>query len=92
MNKEQNTENKDLTATFGNTMLGEEVLNFRNDKKPEDFKLVVIKYRYRKNDGSHPKYEIGSAYYHKGWWVCFYNPYTFSDEYEVIGWADYHFA
>ncbi len=73
-------------------MLGEVKLNFTNKGKPEDLKIVVIQYRYRNSDKNSPKYELGSAYYHNGWWVNFYDPYSFSKDYEVLAWAEYNFT
>lgn len=73
-------------------LLGEVKLNFKNKGIPEEFKIVVIKYRYRNSDKNAPKYELGSAYYHNGWWVNFHNPCSFSENYEVLAWAEYNFT
>lgn len=87
-----NTQNKDLSRNDGNTMLGEVLLDFNKNTLPEEYKVVIIKYRYKKATENHPIYEIGSAYYYnKEWWVNFYNPHTFSKEYEVLGWDYYKY-
>lgn len=81
----------DMDLNFNN-VVGELRLNFTDKGEPEEFKLVVIKYRFRNKTKHHPDYEIGSAYYHKGeWWVNFHNPITFTENYEVLAWAEYTF-
>ena len=64
-------------------------INFNTEEKPEQHKQCIIKYRYKGNNQL--PYEIGSAYYNGGWWVNFYNPFNFSEEYEVLGWSYYNF-
>ena len=72
-------------------ILNELKLKFTNKDKPEDLKLVIIQYKRKNADVNTPKYELGSGYYHKGWWVNFYNPFSFSQDYEVLAWAEYNF-
>jgi len=65
-------------------------IEFNTKGIPEEYRQCIIKYEYR-GKGKLP-FEIGSAYYHNGWWVNFFNPYSFSKDYDVIGWSYYDFA
>lgn len=66
-------------------------IKFSTEEKPEPQKQCIIKYKCKGDNQLH--YEIGSAYFYQNeWWVNFYNPYTFSKKYEVLGWSYYNFG
>ena len=67
-------------------------IDFRLEENPEEYKQVIIKYKYKHKRPINLPYEIGSAYFHNNeWWVNFYNPFTFTKDYEVLGLCNYDY-